>query len=199
MLRTEFPFGQDFGRLNRSIVQVANIGQQKKKFCCFQVLNVLFCGLEAPPRTLDVLHRGLGINILQFFLQTNCNFFLSTVKCYNFWASNPWIRISIALIYNTCLNSCTCLSLLCVCAGISPADGHLVRVPGQAEAPRLPQRFQGQVLQPLRYPKCSVSWKIFFSVSSQLPGTEFLFKTSLFELFFCFTVEQCAACCGFGS
>jgi hypothetical protein len=40
-----------------------------EELCCFEVLHVLFWGLEASPCSLDVLRRVHRINILHFLIK----------------------------------------------------------------------------------------------------------------------------------
>jgi hypothetical protein len=55
---------------------------KSRKNSCFEVLDGLFCELQASSvRNLDILYGGLGIGKLQFLIKKKFNFFFS---CYFF-------------------------------------------------------------------------------------------------------------------
>ncbi len=67
---------------------------KSEEISCFEVpvLDVLFWGLKASSvPSLDVLHRGLGLNKLHFFILKIA--FFSSLKFYIYWSSKPWIWI----------------------------------------------------------------------------------------------------------
>ncbi len=66
--------------------------RKSRDFTCFDVLNVLFRGLnEGFSCSLCILYGGLRISKLQVLIQKIWKSF-TAVNFYNFWSSKPWIR-----------------------------------------------------------------------------------------------------------
>jgi hypothetical protein len=72
----------------------AKITHKSRKNSCFEVLDGLFCELQAC--NLDILYRGLGIGKLQFLIKKKLIYF-QLLFFFNFWSLKPWIPIGSVL------------------------------------------------------------------------------------------------------